>query len=78
MTLTIGSLRINLSLRGLSTDVLPSFKSNVVENIERENSYEYRHQVASYHFVNHVIDDILADPEWYEIAKNAVKSKGSY
>ena len=69
MTFTLFGHRITLfSLR----DVTQEMKDQVVNNIETTNSYEYRHQVAEHHLVNAVLDDILADPYWYEIAVQAL------
>ena len=51
-------------------------KKRIVENTERENSKAYQMQVAEHHFLNSVIDDILADPYWREIAEQAIQNKG--
>ena len=78
MTITLGSLRITLFKSGFfKTDVLPSFKDQVVRNIEAANSYEYRAQVAEHHLMQYVIDDILSDPFWREVAVEAVKARKS-
>ena len=71
MTITLFKHRITLfSFR----DVTQEMKDKVVNNIEAANSYEYRRQVAEHHLINAVLDDILADPYWYEIAVNALQN----
>lgn len=54
-------------------DVAPETKARVVANIEQANSREYQMQVAEHHFVNSVIDDVLSDPYWFDIAQQAAQ-----
>lgn len=74
MTLTFGPYRVTLS-HGIRVSFLPSitpqYKAHVVECIQQANSQEYRLQVAEYDFLNAVIDRILDDPYWLEVAVQA-------
>ena len=47
-------------------EVTEETKNRVVANIQKANSHEYQHQVASHALVTKVIDDMLADPYWRE------------
>lgn len=60
----------------LSNAMSEAGKARIVANIEKSNSTEYQMIVANHHFVNSVIDDILADPYWYDIAVQAIENKG--
>ena len=57
-------------------EVTEEGKKRIVKNIENNNSKEYQYQVAEHAFVGSVIDDILADPIWREIAEQAIQNKG--
>lgn len=58
-------------------DVSEETKARVVANIEKANSEEYRFQVASHQLVTNVMDDILADPYWREIAIEALANRNN-
>lgn len=60
----------------LQNSISEEGKKRIVANIEAANSQEYRMQVAEHHLLNAVIDDILNDPFWFEIAKEALEAKG--
>jgi len=56
-------------------DVSPETKARVVNNIEQANSREYRIQVAEHYLIDHVIDDVLSDPFWRELAIDAIEAR---
>ena len=60
----------------ISNSISNEGKKRIVANIEKNNSKEYQYQVAEHAFVGSVIDDILADPYWREIAIEALQNKG--
>lgn len=50
-------------------------KARVIANIEKANSKEYQRQKAESALIDQVIDEMLEDPYWYEIAVKALESK---
>lgn len=64
-------------LRQAFNEVSAEHKAHVVASIEQANSPEYQRQVAEYHLVNKVIDDMLQDPFWVDLIKEVLESRGS-
>lgn len=50
-------------------------KDRTVKAIQQANSKEYKHQKACHALVNKVMDDVLSDPYWMELASQAVNNK---
>ena len=72
MTITIFGYRITILQW---EDVTPQVKAQVVNNIEQANSREYRMQVAENYLIDSVIDDVLSDPFWRELAIEAIEAR---
>lgn len=59
---------------GIFSNVSEDTKERVYQNIKKENSTEYQWQVVHNAITNQVIDDILADPIWGPIAREAAQT----
>ena len=67
---------VNKIKQWLQDSISEEGKRRIVANIEQANSREYRMQVAEHQLIDHVIDDVLSDPFWRELAIEAIEAKG--
>lgn len=65
-------MKLSTLLKQAFTEVTEERKQATLASIEQANSKEYQMQVAEHHFINSVIDDVLSDPYWLEIAQQAL------